>query len=117
MIDRLNLHYICKNYHSKIQTIIKKILSDRKRFLSLLLLADEQKTMIDKYIGRGDMFVMYTQDGVAICSAIVTDEGDCICEMKSLAITPEFQRKGYGKEMTNFLGRHYADKLFCSEKS
>ena len=36
------------------QTAIKKILSDRKRFLSLLLLADEQETMIDKYIGRGD---------------------------------------------------------------
>ena len=36
------------------QTVIKKILSDRKRFLSLLLLADEQETMIDKYIGRGE---------------------------------------------------------------
>ena len=46
------------------QTVIKKILSDRKRFLSLLLLADEQEIMIDKYIGRGDMFVMYIQDGV-----------------------------------------------------
>lgn len=93
------------------QTVIKKILSDRKRFLSLLLLADEQETMIDKYIGRGDMFVMYTQDGVAICSAIVTDEGDGICEIKSLAVVPEFQRKGYGKEMTDFLCLHYADKF------
>lgn len=54
------------------QTVIKKILSDRNRFLSLLLLADGQETMIDKYIGRGDMFVMYNQDGVAICFAIVT---------------------------------------------
>ena len=87
------------------QTVIKKILSDRKRFLSLLLLADEQETMIDKYIGRGDMFVMYTQDSVVICSAIVTDEGDGICEIKSLAVAPEFQRKGYGKEMTDFLSR------------
>lgn len=87
------------------QTVIKKILSDRKRFLSLLLLADEQETMIDKYIGRGDMFVMYTQDGVAICSAIVTDEGNGICEIKSLAVAPEFQRKGYGKEMTDFLSQ------------
>ena len=50
--------------------------------------------MVDKYIGRGDMFVMYTQDGVAICSALVTDEGDGICEIKSLAVAPEFQRKG-----------------------
>ena len=94
------------------QTVIKKILSDGKRFLSLLLFADEQETMIDKYIGRGDMFVMYTQDGVAICSAIVTDEGDGICEIKSLAVAPEFQQKGYGKEMTDFLSQHYADK-FC----
>ena len=78
------------------QTVIKKILSDRKRFLSLLLLADEQEIMIDKYIGRGDMFVMYIQDGVEICSAIVTDEGDGICEIKSLAVAPVFQRKGYG---------------------
>ena len=94
------------------QTVINKILSDRKRFLSLLLLADEQETMIDKYIGRGDMFVMYNQDGVAICSAIVTDEGNGICEIKSLAVAPEFQRKGYGKEMTDFLSQHYTDK-FC----
>ena len=93
------------------QTVIKKILSERKRFLSLLLLADEQESMIDKYIGRGDMFVMYNQDGVAICSAIVTDEGNGICEIKSLAVAPEYQRKGYGKEMTDFLSRHYADKL------
>lgn len=31
---------------------------------------------------------------------------------KSLAVAPEFQRKGYGKEMIDFLCRHYADK-FC----
>ena len=34
------------------QTVIKKILSDRKRFLTLLLLADEQETIIDKYIWK-----------------------------------------------------------------
>ena len=54
---------------------------------------------------------MYTQDGVAICSAIVTDEGNGICEIKSLAVAPEFQRKGYGKEMSDFLSQHYADKF------
>ena len=30
---------------------------------------------------------------------------------KSLAVAPEYQRKGYGKEMTDFLSRHYADKF------
>lgn len=89
------------------EVIVKEIQSDRKRFMPLLLLADEQETMIDRYIDRGDMFVMYTNDGTAICSSIVTDEGNGICEIKSLAVTPEFQRKGYGKRMVDFLSRHY----------
>ena len=29
---------------------------DRKRYLGLLLMADEQESMIDRYIARGDMF-------------------------------------------------------------
>lgn len=93
------------------EVIVKEIQSDRKRFMPLLLLADEQETMIDRYIDRGDMFVMYTNDGTAICSAIVTDEGNGICEIKNLAVTPDFQRKGYGKRMVDFLSHHYTDRF------
>ena len=38
---------------------IEKITSDKKRFLELLLLADEQESMIDRYLERGELFVMY----------------------------------------------------------
>ena len=38
---------------------IKKVISDKKEFLELLLLADEQESMIDRYLERGDMFVLY----------------------------------------------------------
>ena len=37
---------------------IKKVISDKKEFLELLLLADEQEDMIDRYLERGDMFVL-----------------------------------------------------------
>ena len=37
---------------------IRLVKSDKKRFLDLLLLADEQESMIDRYIERGDLFVM-----------------------------------------------------------
>lgn len=30
--------------------------TDKKRFLSLLLLADEQESMIDRYLMRGTMY-------------------------------------------------------------
>ena len=34
---------------------VEQVFSDRKRFLDLLLLADEQEDMIDRYLERGDM--------------------------------------------------------------
>ena len=40
---------------------IKLVTSDKKEFLDLLLLADEQESMIDRYLERGDMlFFMMT---------------------------------------------------------
>ena len=42
---------------------IRKIEEDKKKYLSLLLLADEQEEMIDRYLERGDMYVL-DDDGV-----------------------------------------------------
>ncbi len=38
---------------------VEQVFSDRKRFLDLLLLADEQEDMIDRYLERGDMFALF----------------------------------------------------------
>ena len=46
---------------------IKKVISDKKEFLELLLLADEQESMIDRYLERGDMFVLYDNGLKACC--------------------------------------------------
>ena len=74
---------------------IKSITTDKKRFLPLLLLADEQESMIDRYLGRGELFVMYDkQETEAIAVAVVTNEGNGIYELKNLAVAPSFQRKG-----------------------
>ena len=37
---------------------IRKITQDKKQFLVLLLLADEQESMIDLYLERGTMYVL-----------------------------------------------------------
>ena len=41
---------------------IQVIKENKKDFLSLLLLADEQENMIDKYLERGIMFALYDDD-------------------------------------------------------
>ena len=42
---------------------IKEIKENKKQFLSLLLLANEQEDMIDRYLDRGRMYVL-DDDGV-----------------------------------------------------
>ena len=87
---------------------IYPVVTDKKQHLELLLLADEQESMIDRYLERGDMFVL-EDDGVkAVC--VVTDEGNGSCELKNIAVTPAAQRQGYGKKLINYLIDHYSGK-------
>lgn len=37
---------------------IQPVLHNKKQYLDLLLLADEQESMIDRYLERGEMFVL-----------------------------------------------------------
>ena len=85
---------------------IREIHENKKQFLPLLLLADEQEDMIDRYLERGTMYVL--EDGGVKAECVVTDEGGGILELKNLAVEPETQRKGYGKALIDFLVRQYA---------
>jgi len=84
------------------------ISENKKDFLDLLLLADEQEDMIDKYLDRGTLFALYDDDLKSIC--VVTDEGNGVFELQSLATYPQFQEKGYGRRLINHVCDHYKGK-------
>lgn len=84
---------------------IRKVETDKKRYLDLLLLADEQEDMVDRYLERGTMYVL-EDDGVK-AECVVTDEGDSVLELKNIAVEPAAQGRGYGKTMVDFLVRTY----------
>ena len=86
---------------------IVEIKEGKKEYLDLLLLADEQEDMIDRYLDRGEMFVL-EDDGIK-AECVVTKEDDGIYELKNIAVTPECHRKGYGKKMIDFVVDHYSD--------
>lgn len=86
---------------------IHPVLRNKKQYLALLLLADEQESMIDRYLERGDMFVL--KDGGEIKAAcVVTRESEDVLEIKNMATYPQFQRKGYGRMLIEYLFKHYA---------
>ena len=87
---------------------IKIIYKDKKRFLDLLLLADEQEDMIDKYLDRGDMFALYDGNLKSIC--VVTKEEDNTYELKNLATYEKYQGMGYGSYLVKYILNHYKNK-------
>lgn len=88
---------------------IRQVIEDKKRYLPLLLLADEQEDMIDRYLERGTMYVL--DDGGVVGECVVTGEGDGVLELKSLAVAPEAQGKGYGRALIDFLCRTYRGRF------
>lgn len=85
---------------------IRRVSERSKRdYLQLLLLADEQEDMIDRYLGRGTMFVLdIAGKTVGVC--VVTDEGDRMLEIKNLAVDPAYQRRGLGRALIEFIARN-----------
>ncbi len=89
---------------------IVRVEPGRKRaFLPLLLLADESIAMIEKYLDRGELFALEENNEVrSVC--LVTDEGDGVFEIKNLATAPQFQRRGFGRRLVEFVISHCRDR-------
>jgi len=82
-------------------------INDRAKteYMDLLLIADEQISMIEKYLYRGDMFALRDDDIRAIC--IITQEQPGIFEIKNIVTVPKYQRKGYGQNLISFIVDYY----------
>ena len=84
---------------------IEKIKENKKQFLDLLLLADEQENMIDKYLPNGDLFALYDDDLKTVC--VVVPINIETCELKNIATYKNYQGKGYGRALINFISDFY----------
>ena len=87
---------------------IEQITENKKQFLDLLLLGDEQESMIDRYLDDGNLFALYDDDLIAVC--VVNQVDDKTCELKNIAVYEQYQRQGYGKYLINYIADYYRDK-------
>ncbi len=84
---------------------IRQVTENKKQYMDLLFLADEQEDMIDRYLEKGQMFVLLDPEVVAEC--VVCDLGDGVFEIKNIATDPKAQGKGYGRALIEFVMAHY----------
>jgi GNAT superfamily N-acetyltransferase len=84
---------------------IERITNNKKRYLDLLLLADEQEDMIDRYLDSGEMFALYDDDLKTVCVVVAIDKETC--ELKNIATFKKYQGKGYAKALIKFVSDYY----------
>ena len=78
---------------------------DKKKYMDLLLLADESEKMVNKYIDKGTMYVL-DDEGVK-GEILVLDVGNSILEIKNLAVISKYQNQGYGRMLIDFVCKKY----------
>lgn len=84
---------------------ILKITENKNRYLDLLLLADEQESMIDRYLSEGDLWALYDDDLKSVCVVVPINRETC--ELKNIASYKKYQGRGYGKALINFIFDFY----------
>ena len=87
---------------------IIEVKENKKQYLDLLLLADEQEDMVDRYLDNGKMYVL--DDNGVKCECVITDEGNDILEIKNIATVPEYQGKGYARALIEFIVNNYREQ-------
>ena len=85
-----------------------EVIENKKVYIELLLLADEQEDMIDRYLDKGKMYVL--DDNGIKCECVVTNEGNGVLEIKNIATVPGYQGKGYAKAMIDFIIKKYREE-------
>lgn len=82
------------------------VTEEKKRYLPLLLLGDEQESMIDRYLEEGALYIWKEGEETAgVC--VVADQGNGVLELKNIAVAPRFQRRGIGRAMIEALAKRY----------
>lgn len=90
--------------------VIIEVKENKKQYLELLLLADEQENMIDRYLNKGKMYIL--DDNGVKCGCVITDEGNGMLEIKNIATAIEYQGKGYAKALIEFIVKKYKEE-YC----
>ena len=85
---------------------IKKERDNKEQYLGLLLEADPNKDMINKYLSSGELFVL-TYNDEPVCVSVVTKIDNNTLELKNIGTKENCRGKGYAKKIIKYLFDNY----------
>ena len=88
---------------------IKKVEKNKEQYMKLLLEADPEEKVVNKYINEGDMYVGIV-DNKAVCEIVITKVNNEECELKNIATLEEDRGKGYAQKLIKYVFKEYSGK-------
>ena len=85
---------------------IKKVSNGKERYMDLLLSADPDKSVVNKYLKEGELYIGLIGNKV-VCEVIITKVDEDTCELKNIATLKEYRGKGYASELINYVFNIY----------
>lgn len=85
---------------------IRKIENNKNEYMELLLEADPDKDIVNKYLEKGDLYIG-EQDGIVVCVCVVVKYDNETCELKNIATLPAARGNGYAGKMIKYVFEIY----------
>lgn len=88
---------------------IIEIKENKKQYINLLLEADPDKTVVEKYIDKSDMYVIF-DNNQAVAEIVITKVNEEECELKNIATIKQARGKGYAGQLIQYVFDKYKNK-------
>ena len=88
---------------------IIKVEENKNKYIKLLLEADPEEKIVEKYLIKGDLYVGI-KDDITVCVCVVVQYDDTTCELKNIATLPEARGNGYAAKMINYVFEEYKNR-------
>ena len=85
---------------------IIKIIKNKEKYLDLILQADPDISIVNKYLNDSDMFAI-TEDNKVVSEIIITKVDNDKCELKNISTLNEYRGKGYAGKLIKYVFEIY----------
>lgn len=85
---------------------VRALKDGRRAYLPLLMEADPSIAQIDRYLDKGEMYLLLAH-GQAVAEAVVLEREAGVCELCNLAVAPDRRGQGYGTRLVRHLMKVY----------
>ena len=89
---------------------IREVNSNKENFMEILLIGDEEVSMINKYLESSTLFVLYDNDILISICAVMEIDSETV-EIKNLATYPQYRNKGCASQLLDFVFNRYKKKF------